>query len=121
MNLKLYILDKSEKLGIDNKDLDMIQFGNLLKQEVKEVELELEKVRVYKNFRNESRVYRIRLAQEISDVIQICIAGLVMLAKGGIDIKLQVYKHNFKLLKEREWKHSKSLEINIHEEINIKD
>lgn len=114
--MKLFILNKSEKLGIDNNNLDIIKFGVLLKEEFKEVEFELEKVRIYKNYKNESRVYKIRLAQEILDVIQICIAGLVMLAKDNIDIKLQLLKHNYKLINDREWKYNKSLNISIQEE-----
>lgn len=37
MDLKMYLLDKSEKLGLDNKDLTLMEFRNLLLQEVKEL------------------------------------------------------------------------------------
>ena len=83
MDLNMYLLDKSEKLGLDNKDLTLMEFRNLLLQEVKESEIEIEKIRVYKNFKEKSQKHRILLAQELLDVIQICITGLVMLAKEG--------------------------------------
>lgn len=115
MDLKMYLLDKSEKLGLDNKDLTLIEFRNLLLQEVKESELEIEKVRVYKNDRLKVKKHRILLAQELLDVIQICITGLIMLARDGIDIRLQFIKHNNKLINDRQWKCKKYIEMKVRD------
>lgn len=121
MDLKMYLLDKSEKLGLDNKDLTLMEFRNLLLQEVKESEIEIEKIRVYKNFKEKSQKHRILLAQELLDVIQICITGLVMLAKEGIDLKLQLWKHNYKLINERQWKYKKFIEMRVMENVSKND
>lgn len=121
MDLNMYLLDKSEKLGLDNKDLTLMEFRNLLLQEVKESEIEIEKIRVYKNFKEKSQKHRILLAQELLDVIQICITGLVMLEKEGIDLKLQLWKHNYKLINERQWKYKKFIEMRVRENVSKND
>lgn len=121
MDLRMYFLDKSEKLDLDNSKLSLIEFRNLLLQEVKESELEIEKIRVYKNDKSKAQKHRILLAQELLDVIQICITGLIMLTKDGIDIKLQLWKHNYKLIKERKWKANKYIEMRVRENVDKND
>lgn len=121
MDLKMYLLDKSEKLGLDNENLNLIEFRNLLLQEVKESELEIEKARVYKNNSDKSQEHKILLAQELLDVIQICLAGLVMLAKDGIDINLQLLKHNYKLINKRKWKSRKFIEMRVRDNVDKND
>lgn len=118
MDLKMYLLDKSEKLGIDNKNLTLMEFRNLLLQEVKESEIEIEKIRIYKNCSKKAQKHRILLAQELLDVIQICITGLMMLARDGIDLKLQLLKHNYKLINDRQWKCKKFIEMRVRENVS---
>lgn len=121
MDLRIYLLDKTEKLGLDNSNLSLIEFRNLLLQEVKESEIEIEKIRVYKNDRSKSQKHRILLAQELLDVIQICITGLIMLTKDGIDLKLQLWNHNHKLIKERKWKAKNYIEMRVRENVGKYD
>ena len=121
MDLRMYFLDKSEKLDLDNSKLSLIEFRNLLLQEVKESELEIEKIRVYKNDKSKAQKHRILLAQELLDVIQICITGLIMLTKDGIDIKLLLWNHNYKLIKERKWKANKYIEMRVRENVDKND
>mgnify|MGYP000491499776 CR=1 FL=1 len=150
MDLRMYFLDKSEKLDLDNSKLSLIEFRNLLLQGVKElvsrinavlrrrgvapkkeennnkiisgdITVELLKYRVYKNDKSKAQKHRILLAQELLDVIQICITGLIMLTKDGIDIKLQLWKHNYKLIKERKWKANKYIEMRVRENVDKND
>ena len=118
MDLKMYLLDKSEKLKLDNKDLTLVEFRNLLLQEVKECEIEMEKIRVYKKWGDKSQKHMILLTQELLDVIQICITGLVMLEKQGIDIRSQLLNHNNKLINERQWEYKKYIEMRVIENVS---
>lgn len=115
MDLKLFLLEKSEKLGLDNKDLNLNGFRNLLLNEVKEAEIEIEKIRIYKNYDEKVKKHRILLAQELLDVIQICLTGLMMLTKEGIDIKLQLFQHNYKLINKRKWTAKKYIKLKLME------
>ena len=74
-----------------------------------------------KNDKSKAQKHRILLAQELLDVIQICITGLIMLTKDGIDIKLQLWNHNYKLIKERKWKANKYIEMRVRENVDKND
>lgn len=114
MRFSLFGLGKSEKLGLDNKDFNIFSLQDKLREEYKEVMYEVDIVRIYRNT-DDSRVktHKSRLASELLDLMQVCIAGLIMLAKDGVDIKIAVFKHNFKLLKEREWTIDKIFNIEV--------
>lgn len=82
-----------------------------LKRELVE-KLDEESAEVYHAIASESNE---RQAEEIIDVIQVCVALLDLLEQEGIDIKEQVARHMFKLL-ERGWRYKAVLTIDITKE-----
>ncbi|WP_046066102.1 MazG nucleotide pyrophosphohydrolase domain-containing protein [Clostridium scatologenes] len=94
------ILNKNEKLGCDNINSSFKDLFKKLKEEVNELEKEVEK---------EDKV---NMAAETLDVIQMCIALLLKLFMSGINIENSVHKHNKKLTN-RNWKPRAIIKISI--------
>lgn len=114
MKLTMFALGKSEKLGLDNRNFDIYSFQDKLKEEFREVMDEADSIRIYRNINPiKSMKHKIRLASEIFDLIQVCIAGLVMLSKSGIDLNNEIVNHNYKLITEREWTIEKVINVDI--------
>lgn len=117
--LKLYTLKKSNKLGLTNENLNVNQLHGLLKEELREALIEADKMRAYKLIKAEKIIgnkyikCRNAFASELLDIIQISIAGLVMLEKEGLDLELLFTQHNFKLLGEREWEPNGVINIDV--------
>lgn len=118
MKLKLYTLVESKKLGIDNNKLTIEEFQKKLHEETRELDFEADKMRYYKDV--DLKKYfeaRLKFGQELLDVIQIAIAGIKLLLKDGIDLRILLFRHNRKLLKDREWEPDGVIKIDIE---NIK-
>lgn len=101
MDLLMHVLLKSEKLGIDNSKLTMIDLIGKLEEETAEI-------RDAKENKND-----IEIGRETLDVIQICIAILNKLHENGIDIQKINMDHERKLITEREWLTKKDIKIRV--------
>lgn len=118
MKLNLYILGESKKLGLNNEHVTVEEIQAKLNEEVEEVHFEAEKMRYYAEIKSDKYYEaRNRFGQELLDLIQISIAGIFMLVKDGMDMRILIFRHNRKLLVSRGWKALKKIGIEIE---NIK-
>lgn len=101
VKLKLMVLDKNKKLGEDNSKSSFKHIFKKLEEEVDELKCEIDK---------EDKV---RMTEEILDVVQVCIAILFKLFMSGINIETAVQKHNKKLVN-RNWKPRAIIKISIN-------
>ena len=103
MNLKLMILDRNIKTTETNENDSWEKISNKLEEEYLEVKEAL---------KNGSD--KLHIAEEIFDVIQVCIRALVLLSKEGLNISQLFNRHNKKLVN-RGWKEKKIINIFIKE------
>ena len=101
MKLKLMILDRNIKTLENNDNDSWEKISNKLEEEYHEVQ---------EAIRGDSD--RLQIAEELIDVIQVAIRGLVLLAKEGFDINKLFSRHNKKLVN-RGWKEKKIINIFI--------
>lgn len=101
MKLKLMILDRNIKTLENNDNDSWEKISNKLEEEYHEVQ---EAIREASD--------RLQIAEELIDVIQVAIRGLVLLAKEGFDINKLFSRHNKKLVN-RGWKEKKIINIFI--------
>ncbi|MFL0197366.1 MazG nucleotide pyrophosphohydrolase domain-containing protein [Clostridium sp. WILCCON 0269] len=95
------VLDKNKKLGQDNGKSSFKHMFKKLEEEVDELKCEI----------NEED--KVRMTEEVLDVIQVCIAILFKLFMNGINIEAAIQKHNKKLV-DRYWKPRAVIKININ-------
>lgn len=103
MKLKLMILDRNIKTLENNDNDSWEEISNKLEEEYHEVQ---EAIREGSD--------KLQIAEELIDVIQVAIRGLVLLAKEGFDINKLFSRHNKKLVN-RGWKEKKIINIFIKE------
>lgn len=103
MKLKLMILDRNVKTAESNDNDSWDKISNKLEEEYQEVQ---EAIR--------ERSDKLHIAEELIDIIQVAIRGLVLLAKEGFDINKLFSRHNKKLVN-RGWKEKKIINIFIKE------
>ena len=103
MRLKLIIFDNKLKTSerTDNDSWDKI--SNKLEEEYQEVQ---EAIR--------ERSDKLHIAEELLDVQQVVIRGLILLVKEGFDLRQLFSRHNKKLVN-RGWKEEKIINIFIKE------
>ena len=89
MKLKLMILDRNVKTSENNDNDSWEKISNKLEEEYLEVR---EAIR--------ERSDKLHIAEELLDVQQIVIRGLILLAKEGFDINKLFSRHNKNLAKE---------------------
>ena len=106
MKLKLMILDRNIKTLENNDNDSWEKISNKLEEEYLEVQ---------EAIKEDSG--KLHVAEELIDIIQVAIRGLVLLAKEGFDINKLFSRHNKKLVN-RGWKEKKI--INILDNINSK-
>lgn len=104
MKLLMHVLDRSNKLGIDNNRLTMQDLIKKLEEETSEVRDACE---------NKNSI--IEVARETLDVIQMCIAILDKAHGKGVDLLKINIEHKDKIISEREWIPKTGIEINILE------
>ena len=97
------ILDKNLKTSESNDNDSWDKISNKLEEEYQEVQ---EAIREGSD--------KLQIAEELIDVIQVAIRGLVLLAKEGFDINKLFSRHNKKLVN-RGWKEKKIINIFIKE------
>lgn len=102
MKLKLMILDKNIKTLESNDNDSWEKISNKLEEEYQEVQ---EAIR---------EADRLHVAEEVFDVLQVCIRALVLLAKEGFSIRQLFSRHNKKLVN-RGWREKKIIQIFIKE------
>lgn len=103
MKLKLMILDRNIKTSESNNNDSWEKISNKLEEEYLEVQ---EAIR--------EDYDKLHVAEELIDIIQVAIRGLVLLAKEGFDISKLFSRHNKKLVN-RGWKEKKIINIFIKE------
>jgi NTP pyrophosphatase (non-canonical NTP hydrolase) len=109
--MKMYLFTKSDKLGIDRIKMD---YKSLVKKLVEEVYEAAEE----SYYVHEEGTRHEELAQEVFDVLEMCIAVLQKLSREGhINIRQEVYAHNYKLLIKRDWEYEGTIDINIVREV----
>lgn len=103
MKLKLMILDRNIKTLENNDNDSWEKISNKLEEEYLEVQEAIKE--------DSSKLH---VAEELIDIIQVAIRGLVLLAKEGFDINKLFSRHNKKLVN-RGWKEKKIINIFIKE------
>lgn len=101
MKLKLMILDRNIKTAETNDNDCWEEISNKLEEEYLEVQ---EAIR--------ERSDKLHIAEELMDIIQVAIRGLILLAKEGFSITQIFSRHNKKLVN-RGWKEKKIINIFI--------
>ena len=101
MKLKLMILDRNIKTSENNDNDSWEEISNKLEEEYHEVQ---EAIREGSD--------KLHIAEELLDVQQVVIRGLILLAKEGFDINKLFSRHNKKLVN-RGWKEKKIINIFI--------
>ncbi len=96
--IKLYVLDKNERLNLDNNEWTFEGIADKVREESFELR---EALTCY----NQERI-----AEEALDVMQVVIGLLDKLNNGNMDLKKEIAIHNAKL-KGRGWKFKKILEV----------
>ncbi|KZL94348.1 MazG nucleotide pyrophosphohydrolase domain-containing protein [Clostridium magnum] len=99
--MKLMVLDKNKKLGCDNSKWSFKDVFKKLKEEVNELGEAIEEGD------------KDHIAEEVLDVVQVCIAILFKLFMNGINIEDAVHKHNKKLT-DRFWKPKAVIKITVN-------
>lgn len=102
MKLRLMILDRNIKTSESNDNDSWEKISNKLEEEYHEVQ---EAIR---------EADKLHVAEEVFDVLQVCIRALVLLTKDGFDIRQLFNRHNKKLVN-RGWKEKKIINIFIKE------
>ena len=102
MKLKLMILDRNIKTSENNDNDSWEKISNKLEEE--------EYLEVREAIRERSD--KLHIAEELLDVQQVVIRGLILLAKEGFDINKLFSRHNKKLVN-RGWKEKKIINIFI--------
>lgn len=97
------ILDKNLKTSESNDNDSWDKISNKLEEEYQEVQ---EAIR--------ERSDKLHIAEELLDVQQVVIRGLILLVKEGFDLRQLFNRHNKKLVN-RGWKEKKIINIFIEE------
>ena len=107
--MNIYETTVNEKLGIDNRTIELKELGIKLREETEEVIKELDKLG-----EKESDKTRILALGEILDVIQVILILRTRLVNGDEDrFKAAVAKHNYKLWIDRKWERGQGYNIEV--------